>query len=96
MASVERGYGGEGIRSGQSASNLARPASYDATVGVHRRGYASVGSKQKPAIVLDGAHARLIQMLGIGAAVAVPPVVRDIYEDLGAVAGKLSDLVGED
>src|SRR5215469_3653337 len=96
MASVERGYVGEGIGSAQSASDLTLQAGYDASVGVHRCGHTRVGGKQKPAIVLDGAHARLIQMLGIGAAIAIPTVVRNIHEDLGPIAGELPNFVGKD
>ena len=35
-------------------------------------------------------------MLGPGAGVAVPAVVRDVDEDLGAFGGELADFAGED
>ena len=55
----------------------------------------SVGVAQQPAAILDGAHARHVQVLPGRAGVAVPSVVADVHEDFGAVARELAHLVGE-
>ncbi len=57
---------------------------------------AVVGVAQQPAAVLDGPHARHVEVLPGGAGVAVPAVVADVDEHLRAQLRKLAHLIGED
>ena len=59
-------------------------------------GDAGVGVAEHPAAIFDGAHAGHVEVLPGRAGVAVPAVVADVDQDLGAVEGELADFVGED
>ena len=74
---------------------MARKARNDSAIRIDGGGEAGVGIAQQPAIVFDGTHAGLVQVLGPCAGVAVPAVVGNIDEDLGAVGGKLTDFSGK-
>src|SRR5258708_27064759 len=45
--------------------------------------------------MFDGAHARLIQVLGIGAAISVPSVIGNVNKHLRALIRELTHFVGE-
>ena len=59
------------------------------------RGDTGIGIAEQPASGFDGTHASLVDVLGVGAAVAVPGVVGDVDQNLGAVGGKLADFIRE-
>ena len=75
---------------------MARNALADAAIGIDDGGDAVVGVAQKPAAVFDGAHAGHVQVLPGRAGVAVPAIVADVDEDLGAELREVADFVGED
>ena len=50
---------------------------------------------RQPAIIFDGAHAGLIQVLRVGAAVAIPSVVGNVHQELRALIGELADFIGK-
>src|SRR5579863_1505112 len=75
VACVERSYRSERVMRDQRSTLLAWKPLHSSPVGIYRRCHARVRRAQKPAVVLDGAHARLIQVLCVSAAVAVPAVV---------------------
>ena len=54
-----------------------------------------IGVAQQPAGIFHGTHARLLQVLSIGAAVPVPAVIGNVDENLRAVFGELPDVIGE-
>ncbi len=65
-------------------------------IGIDDCGYAVVGVAQNPAAVFDGPHARHVQVLPGSAGVAVPAIVADVHQHLGAQLRKLPHLVGKD
>ena len=67
-----------------------------AAIGIDDRGDAVVGVAQNPAAVFDGPHARHVQVLPGRAGVAVPAVVADVDQHLGAQLRELAHLVGKD
>ncbi len=81
---------------GSASTCVAGNALADAAVGIDGRGDAVVGVAQNPAAVFDGPHARHVQVLPGRAGVAVPAVVADVDEHLGAEPRELADLVGKD
>src|SRR5450755_4028337 len=95
MGSVEGGYVGQGVGRPQDGADFARDGGHDSSVRVDGGGDAGVGVAQQPAFIFDGPHAGLLQVLGVGAAVAVPAVIGNIDEDLRAVGGELADFVGK-
>ena len=96
MTGVESSCAGERVRSPQNGARLTGRAGHDSPAGVDRGSYAGIGIKQQPAIVFDGAHAGLLEMLCVGSAVAIPAVVGNVHQRLRPIVGKLSDLVWED
>ncbi len=75
---------------------MARNALADAAVGIDDSSDAVIGAAEKPAAVLDGAHAGYVEVLPGGAGVAVPAVVADVDEDFGTELSEVANLVGED
>src|ERR1051326_2688385 len=69
--------------------------------GVDPGGNAGGGGAEKPAVVLDGAEARLVEVLPRGGRSVVPGVVRDRHQHVGAVADlrardlRIDDLVAD-
>ena len=47
-------------------------------------------------MVLDRAHAHHVQVLPRGTGVAVPAVVREVHQDVGATEGELANFVAKD
>ena len=75
---------------------VARCGGGDSAVGIDGGGDSGVGGAKDPAVIFDGAHADHVEVLPCGAGVAVPAVVGDVDEDVGALLGELADLVAED
>ena len=96
MTGVEGGYVRQGIRGGQGGAYLARHAGDDAAIGIDGSGDTGIGIAEQPASGFDGTHASLGDVLGVGAAVAVPGVVGEVDQNLGAAGGKLADFIRED
>src|SRR5579862_2244347 len=96
MPRVERGYRSERVGCDQSRLLLTRNASDDSSPGIDGGRDPGVGGAEQPAVVFDGAHAGLVQVLRVGATVAVPSVIGNVDEDLRALIGELADFVGED
>ena len=63
---------------------MARHAGGQPSVGIDDGGDAGVGVAQQPAAILDRAHARHIERLPGRAGIAVPAVIRDVDQHLGA------------
>src|SRR4029077_2356084 len=78
VAAIERGYGSERIRRDQYRPLLARNLRSDSPPWIDRGRNSCIRSAQQPAIILDRAHASLIQMLSVGPAIAVPAIIRNI------------------
>ncbi len=74
---------------------MARNALAHAAVGIDGRRDAVVGVAQQPAAILDGPHARHIQVLPRRARVAVPSIVADVHQHFGAEPRKLPHFVGK-
>jgi len=85
----------ESVCRGQRIGGVAGNALADAAVGIDGGRDAVVGVAQNPAAVFDGTHARHVQVLPGGAGVAVPSIVRDVDEHLGAELGELPHLIGK-
>src|SRR5438874_753220 len=85
----------QGIRSLQNNTHLAGNGSHNASIGVDGSSHSGIGIAQHPAPIFYGAHASLFQMLRVSAAIAIPAIVRNIYEYLRPIGGKLPDFVGE-
>src|ERR1035437_5420831 len=96
MRGVEGDVIAESILSRQGVRLVAWNALAHATVGVDSCRDAVVGVAKNPAAILNGAHARHVQVLPGSAGVSVPGVVADVDQHLGAEAGELADLVGKD
>src|SRR4051812_10570831 len=95
MAGVERGDRSAGIRRDKCGSLLAGNTGSNASPGIDGRGHSSVGVTEEPAIVLNGTHTSLIQVLRICATVAIPAIIRNVHEDLRTLIGRLPDFIGE-
>src|SRR5579864_2205625 len=95
MAGIESSNESTSIGCDQCRPLLAWNPRNHASPRVDGGGDSSVGGTEQPAVIFDGAHARLIQVLRVGAAVTVPSVVGNIYEHLRSLVGELADLVGE-
>jgi hypothetical protein len=95
MRPVESSDESEGVRRYQRGSLLPGKTRGHPTNWIDGGRNTGVRRAQNPSVVLDGAPSGLIQMLGVSAAVAIPPVIRDIHEYLRAVPRKLADLVRE-
>ena len=80
----------------QRSPLFARNARDHAAPGIDRGGDAGIGFAQQPAIVFDGPHARLIQVLREGAAISIPSVIGNIHQKLRALISELPDLIGKD
>src|SRR5579864_8367746 len=96
MTSVESSDGSEGIGRDQCRSLFAWDAGGGASPGIDGGGDSGVGGAENPAIVFDGTHASLIEVLRISATIAIPAIVGDIHENLRSVIGELANFVGED
>src|SRR4029077_9780461 len=75
---------------------LALQVSDHTAVGVDGCGQASVRVTQQPSIILDGAHAGLIQMLRPRARVPIPAIVRNVDQHTRTGGSPLTHLVWED
>ena len=95
MGGVEGDIGAEAVLGRERVGLVAGNALAHAAVGVDGCGDAVVGVAQQPAAVLDGPHARHVQVLPGGAGVAVPAVVADIHQHLGAIGGKMAHFVSK-
>ena len=91
-------------RRGGCQQHRARPALCAPCVECSRRRAREDRSKQslrvsvalkQPAIVFDRSHARLVQMLRVRAAVAIPAVVGDVHENLRAIVRELTHFIGK-
>src|ERR1700733_11387650 len=96
MSSVKRGYGGERIWRDQRCANLPRNLRRQPAPRVNRCRDPGIRGAQNPAIIFDCPHPRLVQVLRVCAAIAVPAIVRNIYKNLSAIVGELAHIVGED
>ena len=79
-----------------AGSHVARSGGGDPAVGIDGCSDSGVGGTKNPAVIFDGAHADHVEVLPGGAGVAVPAVVGDVDQDIGALLGELADLVAED
>ena len=95
MGGVEGDIAAESILGGKRVDLVPGDALAHPSVGIDGRGHAVVGIAQQPAPVLDGPHARHVQVLPGGAGVAVPPVIGDVHQDLGPVGGKVAHFIRE-
>src|SRR6185312_9967268 len=68
---------------------------FDPSVGIDGRSDARISGAQKPARIFDCPHPRLLQMLRVSAAVAIPAVVRDIHKNLRTIFGEPPHFVGK-
>src|SRR6185369_9874055 len=96
MSRVEGHITTESIGRRESVNLMARDALPHATKRIDDRGDAIVGVAQNPAPVLDGPHARHIQVLPGRAGISIPAIVADVDEHLGAKLSEMANLVGED
>jgi len=96
VTGVERGYVGDGVWGIESGPDLARDAGNNSPVRIDGGGHSGVGVAQQPAVIFDSAHAGLFQVLGVGPAVTIPTIIRDVHENFGAIGGQLPDFVGKD
>ena len=67
-----------------AGSLVARGGGGDSAVGIDGGGDSGVGGAKDPAVIFDGAHANHVEVLPGGAGVAVPAVVGDVDQDIGA------------
>ena len=72
---------------------MARNALPHAPVRIDCRGHAVVGVAQNPAAIFDSAHTRHVQVLPRRAGVAVPSVIADVDQYLGAKLRKLAHFI---
>src|SRR5579872_7492225 len=93
MTSIEGTRIDKRIRRPQSSTGFSRRAGYDASVRIDSGSHACIRIEQQPAVIFDGSHARLFEMLRVGAAVAVPAVVRNIYQHLRSIPNKLANFI---
>src|SRR5207302_6913614 len=75
---------------------MSRGGGGDSAVGIDGRGNSCVGGAENPAVIFDGAHANHVEVLPCGAGVAVPAVIGDVDQDIGALLGEMADFVAED
>src|SRR5262249_53235494 len=90
---IESSNGSEGIWGYQSRALLARNAGHNSSHGIDRGGHPGVCRAQKPAVVFNGTHAGLVQVLGVGTAVTVPSVIGDVDQNLRTLIGALPHFV---
>src|ERR1700686_5441659 len=93
MARVEGGCIVEAVDSLQYGSDFARGALQDPARWINRSCDACVRGAQKPSCIFYCAHSCLLQMLRVGAAIAIPAVVRDVHENLRAIFRKLPNFI---
>src|ERR1022692_5283924 len=96
MTRIEGGTRAESIRCLERGANFARRGGYDSSIRIDGSRHPRVRRREQPAVIFDGAHFGLLQMLVPGAAVAVPAVVRNIQQNLCALQRSLTHLVGKD
>ena len=90
---VERGYRSECIGRDQRAAFFPRQPRHGPPIRIDRSRHAGISRTQNPAVILDRPHASLIEMLCVGAAVAIPAVIRYIHKNLCAVIRKLPHFI---
>ena len=95
VARIKSQLAGKCIRSLQCGSHLARHLRHDPAIGIDGSRHPRIGVAQQPAIILHCPHAGLLQMLRLGAAVAIPAVVRDVHENLRSIGHELANLIRE-
>src|ERR1039457_5225249 len=95
MPSVKRGARAQSIRRRQRCADFPRSSRHDPSVGVDRCRHPRIRRRQQPPLILDRAHLRLLQMLLPRAAVAVPPVIGNIQQNLCALQRPLPYFVGK-
>src|SRR5258708_25837304 len=95
MPGVKSGGAVQSVRGLQSSAGFSWSAPHNSAVRIYRRGHAGVSVAQQPARIFHRAHSSLLQALGVSAAVAIPAVIRDIHEYLGAILCELPHVVRE-
>src|ERR1035438_1083769 len=96
MTRIEGGTRAESIRCLERGANFARRGSYNPSRRSDGSRHPRVRRREQPAVIFDGAHFGLLQVLLPGAAVAVPAVVRDIQQNLCALQRSLAHFIGKD
>src|SRR4029077_19898514 len=95
MTRVERRIGSKGIGCDEGSALLARNSCDDSSPGIDGGCDTGVGRAQKPTVIFDSAPARLVEMLRVGTAVAVPTIIGNVHEDLRTLIGKLAHFIGK-
>ena len=95
MLRVERDVIAESVERGQRIRPVARNALAHPAVRINRRCDPVVGVPQNPSPIFDRPHAGHVQVLPWSARIAVPTIVADIHQHLGAQASELPHLVGK-
>src|SRR5579864_3295240 len=95
MAGIESGCRSERVGRNQDGLLLPGNSRCDSSPWIDRGGHTGIGGAQQPSVIFYGSHARLAQVLRISSAVAVPAVVGNIHQHLGALLRELPHLIGE-
>jgi len=95
MLRVERGARDKRIRRNHRGALLTRHIRHYPSPGINRRRQSRIRRAQQPAIVFDGPHPSLLQVLLPCPAISIPAVIRDIHQHPGPIERKPSHFVGK-